>query len=129
MDPVSHAVQGAHGLQLHLLEWSRQGPALLFLHGFGHSARVWDDFVPGVASRYRTLALDARGHGDSDHDPGYRYHHAGITRDIESVVDALALETLSLVGHSMGGYASIRYAAHHPERVAKLVLVDAGPVI
>jgi esterase len=126
-EPVIRRVPGAHGLSLGLVEWSRTGTPLLLLHGFGHSARIWDPVVPDLAPRYRTLALDARGHGDSDRDPEFRYNHAAVARDIESVVDHLGLERLVLVGHSMGGYASIRYAARHPQRVLRLVLVDAGP--
>jgi pimeloyl-ACP methyl ester carboxylesterase len=122
-EPASRRVAGHHDLSLHLVEWSDAGPPLLFLHGFGHSARIWDPFARALASRYRTLALDQRGHGDSDHDPEFRYHHASTARDVESVAKHLG----PLVGHSMGGYAAIRYAARHPSNVTKLVLVDAGP--
>jgi pimeloyl-ACP methyl ester carboxylesterase len=127
LQPSARRVPGAHGLSLHLLEWSRDGTPLLLLHGFGHSARIWDPFVPDLATRYRTLALDARGHGDSDRDPEFRYNHAAVTRDVEAVVEHLGLERFVLVAHSMGGYASIRYSARHPERVLRLALVDAGP--
>ncbi len=127
LEPGSLRVPGAHDLTLHVLEWSRVGPPLLFLHGFGHSARIWDPFALPLAQTYRTLALDQRGHGDSDHDPEYRYHHASIARDLELVLDHLEIESVVLVSHSMGGYASLRFAARHPHRVAKLVLVDAGP--
>jgi pimeloyl-ACP methyl ester carboxylesterase len=125
--PRSLRVPGAHDLSLHVLEWSRGGPPLLFLHGFGHSARIWQPFALPLARCYRSLALDQRGHGDSDRDPEYRYHHAAIARDLEVVLDHLEIESVVLVSHSMGGYASLRFAARHPQRVAKLVLVDAGP--
>ena len=127
MNPTERRIAGAHGLTLNLLEWSRDGRPLLLLHGFGHSARVWDPVAPVLASRYRVLALDARGHGDSDHDPEFRYSHSAVTRDVEAVVDELGIERFALVGHSMGGYASIRYAARHPDKIMKLVLIDAGP--
>jgi pimeloyl-ACP methyl ester carboxylesterase len=91
------------------------------------NARVWDPVAAPLAARFRVLGLDARGHGDSERDPAFRYHHAAVTNDLAAVADHLGLGRFSLVGHSMGGYASIRYAARHPERVAKLVLVDAGP--
>lgn len=126
MQPKTLTVRGAHDLELRVLEWSQAGPPLLLLHGFGHSARVWDPFVPELAARYRVLAADARGHGDSDHDPEYRYHHASIARDIEALMRGLALPPASLVAHSMSGYAAIRFAAEQPERVERLVLVDAG---
>ena len=127
MSPLARRLPGAHGLMLNLLEWSREGTPLLLLHGFGHSARVWDPIVPALARRYRVLALDARGHGDSDHDPEFRYDHAAVTRDLEAVLEALGVDRLVLVGHSLGGYAAIRFAARHAEALEKLVLVDAGP--
>ncbi len=127
MRPKSRRVPGAHGLSLQLFEWSDAGPSLLFMHGFGHGARIWDPFVAALADHYRTLALDARGHGDSDHDPEYRYSHAAVSRDLSEVVEVQGLDPVVLVAHSMGGYASIRYAARYPKRVARLVLVDAGP--
>jgi len=126
VQPRSLQVRGAHDLRLHLLEWSREGSPLLLLHGFGHSCRVWDPFVADLAPRFRVLALDARGHGESEHDPSYRYHHAGLSRDIEAVLDALGIARTTLVAHSMSGYAAIRFGARHPERLQRLVLVDAG---
>ncbi len=141
MPPTERRIAGHHGLGLNLVEWSPTGAGsgsapragdptpLLFLHGFGMSARVWDPFAEALAGRYRVLALDARGHGDSDHDPEFRYSHAAVTRDVECVADALGLERLSLVGHSMGGFAAMRLAARQPGRVERLVLVDAGAEI
>ena len=73
MEPISHRIKGAHGLELHLLEWSTEGVPLVLLHGLGNEAHLWDDFVPSVAPHYRVLALDQRGHGDSDWDPEARY--------------------------------------------------------
>jgi pimeloyl-ACP methyl ester carboxylesterase len=125
--PVSRRVPGSDGLWLALREWSDTGPPLVFLHGFGHDSHVWDPFAPDFAACYRTLALDARGHGDSDHDPQFRYHHAALARDIEAVLDALGGAPATLVAHSMSGYASIRVAARSPGRIERLVLVDAGP--
>jgi pimeloyl-ACP methyl ester carboxylesterase len=124
--PRSLALRGAHDLALHLLEWSAEGPALLLAHGFGHSCRVWDPFVEALTPHYRVLALDARGHGDSAHDPEYRYHHAALAADLEAVLDGLGLPRATLVAHSMSGYAAIRLAAKRPARVERLVLVDAG---
>src|SRR5512145_3394795 len=103
MQPRSRRVPGAQGLDLHLLEWSEAGVALLCLHGFGNEAHIWDDFAPAVAPYYHTLALDHRGHGDSAWDPGRRYDHDTMVEDVERVLDALGIERLVLVGHSLGG--------------------------
>ena len=62
---------------LHALVWSDQGTPMVFLHGFGNDAHVWDEICPTFAPHYRTLAFDLRGHGSSDWDPEMRYQHAG----------------------------------------------------
>jgi pimeloyl-ACP methyl ester carboxylesterase len=127
MEPVSHRVPGSDGLTLHLLEWSAEGVPLLLLHGFGHEAHVWDDFAPLVAPHYRVLALDHRGHGDSERDPQGRYGWDALVADVESVTARLGIGRLVIVGHSMGGRTAIRFAGRHPERMAGLVIVDVGP--
>ena len=127
MVPRSRRVAGAHGLDLHLLEWSEAGVPLLLLHGFGNDAHIWDDFAPEVAPYYRTLALDHRGHGDSAWDAESRYDHDAMVADVERVTQALGIERLVLVGHSLGGRIATLFAGRHPERMAGLVLVDIGP--
>ncbi len=127
MEPRSLRLAGADGLSLHGLEWSREGVPLVLVHGFGNDAHVWDDFAPTVAPYYGTLAVDLRGHGDSDRDPQARYDYDAHVADLETVTDALGASRLVLVGHSLGGRVSMLYAARHPERMAGLVVVDAGP--
>jgi pimeloyl-ACP methyl ester carboxylesterase len=127
MEPTSIRVPASGGLSLHVLEWSREGVPLLFVHGFGNEAHVWDDLAPAVAPYYRTLALDLRGHGDSDRDPEARYDYEFHVADLESVTGALGIERLVLVGHSLGGRIAMLFAGRHPERMAGLVIVDSAP--
>ncbi|MBW1685346.1 MAG: alpha/beta hydrolase [Deltaproteobacteria bacterium] len=129
MEPRSRRVAGADGLDLHLLEWSDEGVALLLLHGFGNDAHIWDDFAPAVAPYYRTLALDHRGHGDSAWDTERRYDLETMVRDIEAVTEALETRRVVLIGHSLGGRIATFFAAAHPARMAGLVLVDIGPEV
>jgi pimeloyl-ACP methyl ester carboxylesterase len=129
MEPRSRRVAGADGLDLHLLEWSDEGVALLLLHGFGNDAHIWDDFAPAVAPYYRTLALDHRGHGDSAWDTERRYDLETMVRDVEAVIEALEIRRLVLIGHSLGGRVATFFAAAHPARMAGLVLVDIGPEV
>ncbi len=121
-------ISGAEGVELHLLEWSREGVPLLLLHGFGNEAHIWDDFAPAVAPYYRTLALDHRGHGES----GWAASVGGyelelFVRDLELLVESLGLERMVLVAHSLGGRVAMLFAGRHPDRMAGLVLVDIGP--
>jgi pimeloyl-ACP methyl ester carboxylesterase len=127
MQPRSRRLPGSDGLSIHVLEWSAAGTPLVLVHGFGNEAHIWDDFAPVVANHYRTVAVDLRGHGDSDHDPERRYDYEHHVADLEAVTAALGIERLVLVGHSFGGRTSILFAAKHPERMAGLVIVDIGP--
>jgi len=127
VQPTSIRLPGADGLSIHALEWSREGTALVFLHGFSNEAHVWDDAAPAVAPHYRTVALDLRGHGDSDHDPEGRYDYDFHVADLEAVLDALGIGRLVLVGHSLGGRVAMRFAGRHPDRLAGLVIVDSAP--
>jgi pimeloyl-ACP methyl ester carboxylesterase len=127
MQPRSRHVPGSDGLSIHVLEWSDEGTPLVLVHGFGNEAHIWDDFAPLVAPHYRTVAVDLRGHGDSDHDPERRYDYDFHVADLEAVTAALGIERLVLVGHSFGGRTSMLFAAKHPGRMAGLVIVDIGP--
>lgn len=127
MEPRSSFVAGADGHQIHVLEWSSEGVPLVFVHGFGNTARIWDDAAQLVAPHYRTIAIDQRGHGDSEHDPEHRYAYEDLARDLEAVILALGIERLVLVGHSLGGRTSMVFAERNPERLAGLVIVDTGP--
>lgn len=127
MDPRSFRASGSDGLELRLLEWSREGIPMLLVHGFGNEAHIWDDFAPAVAGYYRVLAVDLRGHGDSDWDPKKRYDTSNHAADLEAVIDELDFDRVVLVGHSLGGRTCMLYAGAHPEKVAGFVIVDSAP--
>lgn len=127
LEPQSFRIPGSHGLSLHGLRWSQEGTPFVMLHGFGNDVHVWEDFAPEVAPYYRTLALDLRGHGDSDRDPEGRYDYPFHVEDLEAATGSLGIERMVLVAHSFGGRVAMLYAAAHPEQMAGLVLVDTGP--
>lgn len=116
-----------NGLRFHYRDWgARSSPALVALHGFTGHARTWDTLARAVCGRYRVLALDQRGHGESewahDYAPGRR------VEDLEAFQAALGLDDFVLLGLSMGGRCAFMYAGQHPEKLRKLVIVDIGPV-
>jgi pimeloyl-ACP methyl ester carboxylesterase len=127
MQPTRHRVPGADGLSLNLLEWSTEGTPMLLLHGFSNEARIWDDFVPTVMPYYRVLALDLRGHGDSDWHPRSAYDYDDYVADVEQVLAHLGISRVVLVAHSLGGRVAMLFAGRHPEQVAGLVIVDSAP--
>ena len=127
MQPRSIRLPGTHGLKLHALEWSQEGTMLLFLHGFSNDAHVWDWIAPVVAPHYRVIALDQRGHGDSDADPEGRYDHETMARDANAALQSLGVSRAVIVGHSLGGRVAMRFAGLFPEKLAGLVIVDSAP--
>jgi pimeloyl-ACP methyl ester carboxylesterase len=127
MEPKVLSVPGADGLAMNMLEWSSKGVAMLLLHGFSNEAHIWDDFAPDVAPYYRVLAMDLRGHGDSDWHPEHAYDYDDHVRDVEAVLAHLGIERLVVVAHSLGGRIAMLFAGRHPEQVAGLVIVDSAP--
>src|SRR6266567_3256268 len=118
----------ARGFRLHYLDWGTAGKMpVVFLHGGGLTAHTWDVVCLALSDDYHCYALDQRGHGDSEWSPESDYSFDAHLRDLEAVVDHLRLTRLVLVGHSLGAFIAIRYASRHSERLAGLVVVDAGP--
>ncbi len=115
-------------MRLHYLDWGNTDkPPMLLLHGGSQSAHSWDEFSRAMRRDHHVIALDQRGHGDSDWSKSGLYGLRSHLRDIHGFVKALGLRKFVLVGLSMGGRNSIAYAAMHPERVSRLVIVDIGP--
>jgi uncharacterized protein len=118
------------GIRLHYVEWpSARGDAVVFLHGGGLSARSWDSVGPALADGYHGYAIDLRGHGDSEWSPTLEYDLADHLDDLEAFVEHLGIGRFFLVGHSLGAFIAIRYAAAHADRLAGLVVVDASPFL
>jgi pimeloyl-ACP methyl ester carboxylesterase len=118
------------GHRFHYTEWGNAtAPALVMLHGVTGHARTWDEEAGALASRYRVLALDQRGHGDSDPARDADYTVATMADDLAAFADALGLARVSIVGLSMGGRVAIAFAGQHRARVHQLVVVDIGPDI
>src|SRR5215204_4762664 len=100
------------------------GPPLILLHGLSGSGRWWCRNVPAFASRFRTYAIDLPGFGASR---GVRWSRLDDTADrLSDWIAAEGLSRVHIAGHSLGGAAAARLAARYPERVDRLVLVDAA---
>jgi pimeloyl-ACP methyl ester carboxylesterase/enoyl-CoA hydratase/carnithine racemase len=99
------------------------GPTLVLLHSLGTSTALWDDVLPELVSRYRVIAIDARGHGQSTNRGGI--HADAIAQDVVAVVNFAGVDRFALLGISMGGLSAIRVAAKLGHRVAALMLSSA----
>jgi non-heme chloroperoxidase len=116
---------GVNGINLHYLDWSGSGDVLLFLAGMGCNAHIFDDLAPRFADKFHVMALTRRGHGESDH-PETGYDVDTLTEDIRQFLDALAIEKVILAGHSMANIELSHFSALYPERVLKLIFLDAA---
>jgi pimeloyl-ACP methyl ester carboxylesterase len=116
-------------LRFHYLDWGGDGHPIVFLHGGGLNAHTWDIVALMLRDRYHCIALDQRGHGDSEWSPAIDYGVDTQVQDVEGFIDCLKLEKPVLVGQSMGGLNSMAYAVRHSERLKGLVVVDVGPEI
>ncbi|MEO9238371.1 MAG: alpha/beta fold hydrolase, partial [Jatrophihabitantaceae bacterium] len=113
-----------HGHELSYLDVG-SGPAVLFIHGLLGSNRNWTELIDRMSADRRLIAPDLFGHGASakpmgDYSLG---SHAATLRDL---LDRLGIDTVTLVGHSLGGGIAMQFGYLFPERVERLVLVSSG---
>jgi pimeloyl-ACP methyl ester carboxylesterase len=120
----------ANGLRLHYLDWGNPAkPRMLLLHGGAQSAHSWDFFALAMRDHFHIVALDQRGHGDSDWSEAGDYDTAFHVADIHAFTDAIGYDSFSLMGLSMGGRNAYSFAATYPAKVQRLIVVDVGPDI
>jgi pimeloyl-ACP methyl ester carboxylesterase len=116
------------GMRLHSLDWGGAGSQpVLFLHGGGLTARTWDLVCLALRGSFHCLALDQRGHGDSEWSPDLDYGTAAHVRDLEALIALLRFDRPVLVGQSMGALNALTYAARHAAELGGVVLVDMTP--
>jgi pimeloyl-ACP methyl ester carboxylesterase len=115
----------SQGLSLNVCAWGPPAaPPLILLHGVRDHARSWDRVAAAFSDRYRVLAPDLRGHGDSEWAKGGFYPTEGYVFDLAELVETLRLETFALIGHSLGGNVGLRYAALYPDKVRRIVAIE-----
>lgn len=107
------------------LSGPERAPVMVVLHALGESAASWDPVMPALAARYRVLAVDLRGHGKSSWAQPYSFE--AMRDDVGGLLDALDLDRVVLVGHSMGGTVAYLLTFARPELVARLVIEDVPP--
>ena len=124
---VGRALQGfvdVNGVRLEYLDWGGRGPVLILIHGLADGPHVFDDLAPGFTDRYHVVAYATRQSGVSDAVGPYDVDT--MTEDLSEVMDALRVSKATLVGYSASGNEVTAMAVAHPERVERLVYLDAG---
>src|SRR6516165_8078400 len=125
--PSEHDVNVGQ-LRFRYLDWGTKGlRPILFLHGGALTAHTWDLCCLALRDDYHCMALDQRGHGDTDWAPDADYSLAAQREDVKGFAKAAELDQFVLVGMSMGAINGLAYAIAYPETLSALVLIDAGP--
>jgi len=123
-EPIMKKAKG-DGVEIQLALWEGAGKTVLCIHGLTANCRCWDNLAQGLAPDHRVFAMDIRGRGLSEKPPsGYSIDHH--CRDIHALLQDLGLDRVVLMGHSLGAFISLAFAAKHPDLVDKVVLVDGG---
>jgi len=123
-EPVMIKAKG-DGVKIQLAVWEGKGKPILCVHGLTANCRCWDVLASSLSPRHKVIAMDLRGRGLSDGPPS-GYSVENHCRDILALMDDQGLERPVLMGHSLGAFISLVFAAKYPQRVDRLILVDGG---
>ena len=117
-----------NGLRIHYLDFGGDGKQpLIMLHGIGRVAHTFDHVARHFNQNYHVMAVDMRGHGDSDWDPKAAYLVEDYVKDIEGLAQQLRLRNIVIWGNSTGGRVAQVFAGLHPDLVAAVIAEDVGP--
>mgnify|MGYP001373354129 CR=1 FL=1 len=128
MSPVHDEFIIAGNLTFHYVQWGTQGTPIICVHGITANAFYFQALADDLADNHRVFAYDLRGRGDSDK-PEQGYNVPIHAADLSELIDVLELERPVVIGHSLGAWISLYFAAHYPEKLSKLVLIDAGALL
>ena len=103
-------------------------PTLVLSNSIGTTLRMWDGQIPTLATRYRVLRYDLRGHGGSDVPVG-AYSFDRLGRDVVELLDALGIDAVTFCGLSLGGFIGQWLGIHVPERIETLILANTSPYL
>ncbi len=103
---------------------SGKGRVIVLLHGFLGSHEVWSEFVKKLSKKFRIIAVDLPGHGET---PSFGYYHSMelVAQSVKAVLDRAGVRRYIIVGHSMGGYAALTFAELYPDNVSGLCLFNS----
>ena len=123
-EPIMLKAKG-DSIKIQLAVWEGKGKQILCIHGLTANSRFWDCLASALSPHHRVIAMDLRGRGLSDKPPtGYSIEHH--CKDVLALMNDQGLERPVLMGHSLGAFISLVFAAKYPQRVDRLILVDGG---
>jgi pimeloyl-ACP methyl ester carboxylesterase len=108
---------------IHYLDWGGEGPPLILIHATGFLAALWQPIAEQLSSTFRVIAMDQRGHGDSDK-PARGYTFELFADDLQRLIEELELERPLAAGHSSGGTTVVAHAMRYPGVIQRSVLIE-----
>ena len=116
-----------NGNSFHYRDWGGEGQPVVLVHGLASNCRIWDLVAPILSQRFRVVAIDQRGHGES-FKPDTGYDFATVTTDLRDFLGVLDIDNPVIVGHSWGGDVALEYAINYPKTARGLCFVDGGTI-
>jgi len=123
--PHKSAFVTANGIRMNYLDWGGAGDVVILLAGLGNDAHVFDEIAPSFTDKFHVIGLTRRGFGETER-PAAGYDTATRVEDIRAFMDAMKITRANLVGHSLAGDEMTRFATLYPQRVLKMVYLDAA---
>ena len=124
-DTASSKFIESQRLRLHYRDWGNAGaPPLLLIHGGFDHCRSWDWAAELLCKKFHVITPDLRGHGDSQWANGNAYSMADYVYDLAELIEQLDLAPVSIIGHSLGGAITLKYAGAFPEKIKQLVIIE-----
>jgi pimeloyl-ACP methyl ester carboxylesterase len=115
----------ANGIKMNYLDWGGTGDVIILLAGFGNDGHVFDEIAPALADKWHVIGLTRRGFGETDR-PATGYDTATRVEDIRTFMDAIKITRANIIGHSLAGDEMTQFATLYPQRVIKMVYLDAA---
>ncbi len=114
-----------NGVTLQYVDWGGRGDVILLLPGLGDDVHRFDTFAPRFTDRFHVIGFSRRGQGESEK-PASGYEPGTLVEDIRAFLDAMHVERVDIIGHSIAGVEMTVFAAKYPSRVRHLVYLDAA---
>lgn len=129
MSATSHYVELSGG-RFHYLDWgapAQSAPVAILLHGFNQTAHSWDEVAPLLRAEHRVIAIDQRGHGQTEWARDKDYSRQAMVDDVRAIADHVGADRFAVVGMSMGAVHATVLAGQATDRIRALVTVDWAP--
>ena len=110
---------------MNYLDWGGTGDVIILLAGFGNDAHVFDEIAPSFSDKFHVIGLTRRGFGQTDK-PTKGYETKTRVDDVRAFMDAMKIPRAHLIGHSLAGDEMTMFAAMYPQRLIKMVYLDAA---